>query len=152
MKKYQMRSNSFSNLLYNYLSSYTLYFVYIPLILYWITLFVLTTIPAEKMPILFQNQDKIEHFIAYGLLAFLLTLALYFQKKFTLLRSKAFLFAFIFILAYGAVDELHQLFVPGRICDIYDWLADSIGGIFGITIVYLFLKGRTIDNQEKSAV
>lgn len=145
-----MRSNSFSNQLYNYLNTYTISLVYIPLVLYWITLFVLTTIPVDKMPLLFENQDKIEHFLAYGVLALLLTLALYFQKKFSILRSKAFLFAFIFILAYAAVDELHQLFVPGRICDFYDWLADSIGGSFGIALVYLFLKGRTGEEPEIS--
>jgi VanZ family protein len=137
-----MRSDSFSNLLYKYLSINTLYCVYLPLIFYWLTLFVLTTIPVDAVPRIFDNQDKIEHFAAYGLLAFLLTLALYFQKRSQLLSSRAFLFTFIFILAYGAIDELHQLFVPGRFCDLYDWLADSIGGLIGIGLVYLFLRSH----------
>lgn len=114
--------------------------IYIPLIVYWITLFILTTIPADNVPQLFENQDKYEHFIAYCGLAILLSLALYFQKRSILISSKAFLFALLFILAYGAVDELHQLFVPGRYCDFYDWLADSSGGILGIGIVFLFVR------------
>ncbi|MCX6168309.1 MAG: VanZ family protein [Ignavibacteriales bacterium] len=137
-----MQSNSFSNLLYKYISTNTLYCVYLPLIIYWITLFVLTTIPVDAVPQIFNNQDKIEHFVAYGALAFLLTLALSFQKKSKLISSKAFLFTFIFILSYGAVDELHQLFVPGRDCDLLDWLADSIGGSIGIGMVYLFLRSQ----------
>jgi VanZ family protein len=137
-----MQSNSFSNLLYKYLSAHTLYCVYLPLIFYWITLFALTTIPVDAVPHLFDNQDKIEHFVAYGVLAFLLTLALYFQRRSRLISSRAFLFTFIFILAYGAIDELHQLFVPGRYCDLYDWLADSIGGLIGIGLVYLFLRSQ----------
>jgi VanZ family protein len=137
-----MQSNSFSNLLYKYFSTYTLYCVYLPLIFYWITLFTLTTIPVDAVPRIFDNQDKIEHFIAYGVLAFLLTLALYFQKRSRLISSRAFLFTFIFILAYGAIDELHQLFVPGRYCDLYDWFADSIGGSIGIGLVYLFLRSQ----------
>ena len=137
-----MQSNSFSNLLYKYLSTHTFYCVYLPLIIYWITLFALTTVPVDVVPQLFNYQDKIEHFVAYGVLAFLLTLALFFQKRSRLISSKAFLFTFIFILAYGAIDEIHQLLVPGRFCDLYDWLADSLGGSIGIGIVYLFLKSH----------
>lgn len=137
-----MQSNSYSNLLYKYLSTHTFYCVYLPLIIYWITLFALTTVPVDVVPQLFNYQDKIEHFTAYGLLAFLLTLALFFQKRSRLISSKAFLFTFIFVLAYGAIDEIHQLLVPGRFCDLYDWLADSIGGSLGIGLVYLFLKNH----------
>lgn len=135
-----MQSNSFLIRLYKYFGSHTISLIYIPLIVYWITLFILTTIPADNVPQLFENQDKYEHFIAYCGLAILLSLALYFQKRSILISSKAFLFALLFILAYGAVDELHQLFVPGRYCDFYDWLADSSGGILGIGIVFLFVR------------
>ena len=143
-----MRSNSFSNLLYKYLNAHTLYFVYLPLVVYWITLFILTTIPVDSIPRLFEYQDKIEHFVAYGVLAFLLTLALFFQKRSNLLSSKAFIFAFLFILVYGAVDELHQMIVPGRYCDLYDWFANSLGGSLGIWLVHLFLSTRKVEDPE----
>ena len=143
-----MPSNSFSNRLFNILSNYTFLLVYLPLVVYWIGLFIFTTIPVESMPRLFEYQDKIEHFVAYGVLAFLLTLALSFQRRSNLFSSKAFLFAFIFILTYGAVDELHQLLVPGRYCDFYDWIADSIGGSLGIGLVYLFLSSRKAADPE----
>ncbi|TSA29702.1 MAG: hypothetical protein D4R68_01720 [Ignavibacteriales bacterium] len=135
-----MQSNSFLIRLYKYLGSHTITLIYIPLIVYWITLFVLTTIPADYVPRLFENQDKYEHFIAYCGLAILLSLALYFQKRYILISSKAFLFSLLLMLTYGAVDELHQLFVPGRYCDFYDWLADSSGGIIGIGIVFFICK------------
>ncbi|HZI79030.1 MAG TPA: VanZ family protein [Vicinamibacterales bacterium] len=32
---------------------------------------------------------------------------------------------------YGATDEWHQSFVPGRSADIYDWYADAIGALLG---------------------
>ena len=135
-----MQSNSFLIRLYKYFGSHTISLIYIPLIVYWMILFILTTIPADAVPQLFENQDKYEHFIAYCVLAIFLSLALYFQKRSTLISSKAFFFALLFILAYGALDELHQLFVPGRYCDFYDWLADSSGGILGIGIVFLFVR------------
>ncbi len=143
-----MRSNSFSNHLYNYLSKRTFLLIYLPLVIYWIALFVVTTIPVDKMPHLFQYQDKIEHLLAYGVLAFLLTLALFFQSRSNLLSSKAFIFSFLFILAYGAVDELHQILVPGRYCDLYDWIADVVGGSLGIGLVYLFLNSLKVEDPE----
>lgn len=36
--------------------------------------------------------------------------------------------------AYGASDEFHQLFVPGRMCDPADWLTDTLGGALGATL------------------
>jgi len=32
---------------------------------------------------------------------------------------------------YGATDELHQSFVPERMADIRDWVADTLGGLLG---------------------
>jgi VanZ family protein len=31
------------------------------------------------------------------------------------------------------------MFIPGRIADIYDWLADVIGGSFGIVLSYFVI-------------
>lgn len=135
-----MQSNSFSNRLYKILSEQPVYFIYFPLIIYWITLFMLTTIPTDTIPRFFNAQDKVEHLIAYFVLAVLLTLSLYFQKWSNFLSSKAFLFSVIFLLFYAALDEVHQIFVPGRYCDIYDWLSDAIGGLLGTGLVYLFLR------------
>jgi VanZ family protein len=32
---------------------------------------------------------------------------------------------------YGATDEFHQSFVPGRSADVLDWLADTLGAALG---------------------
>jgi VanZ family protein len=34
--------------------------------------------------------------------------------------------------AYGIVDELHQSYVPGRVCSVSDILSDACGGAFGL--------------------
>jgi VanZ family protein len=39
--------------------------------------------------------------------------------------------AIVFAIAYGASDELHQMFVPGRSADVNDLLADTIGASLG---------------------
>lgn len=135
-----MRSNSFLSRLYKLLAERTKTFVYLPLVLYWITIFILTTIPADVIPQFFNAQDKLEHFGAYFVLAILLNLALYFQKRFSMIAGKSFLFTALFVAGYGAIDELHQLFIPGRVCDFFDWTSDTIGGIIGMWMIYLFLR------------
>ncbi len=143
-----MPSNSFSNRLYNILSANIFSLVYIPLILYWFTLFVFTTIPTNEMPQFFNAQDKLEHFLAYFFLTLLLTLAIHFQSKFRQLSGRPFITAVILIFIYATADELHQLFIPGRFCDLYDWLADILGGMIGIGTIYLFLKKRVSVGAE----
>jgi VanZ family protein len=33
--------------------------------------------------------------------------------------------------AYGILDEVHQFFVPGRDCNVWDWIADTLGAVIG---------------------
>lgn len=58
--------------------------------------------------------------------------------------AAALLAAILIASLYGASDEFHQLFVPGRLCDAADWLTDTCGAALGASIaaVVLALKGR----------
>jgi len=96
----------------------------------------LSSIPGEDLPsppIL--NFDKLAHVGVYGVLGALVYLALLHQAKFPFLIRNAFLASTFLGSAYGVTDELHQLFVPGRSCDILDWTADTIGVIVGILVI-----------------
>ena len=124
--------------MFNLLERHKVVLIYSPLIFYWILLFTLTSLPTQSVPAVGVN-DKVEHLLAYFGLSFLLYLALLFQKKFVLLRNNAALFALLIVFAYGIIDELHQLMVPGRSCELMDFLADVFGGILGvITLKILF--------------
>jgi VanZ family protein len=135
-----MQLNSFSIRLYKVLTERKVILIYIPLIIYWIILFIATTIPTDKIPQLFDAQDKAEHFIAYCILGMLLFFALNFQKKSSLLAANPFISTVFILLIYAAADELHQLLIPGRQCDLVDWFSDGIGGILGIGFAYLVTK------------
>ena len=135
-----MQSDSSLNHLYKFLKEKKVFVVYLPLTFYWIILFIATTIPTDPLPKLFSAQDKVEHFGAYGILASLLYMTLHLQEKSRLLNQYAFGFSLFFLALYGAVDELHQIFVPGRYCDILDWTADVSGGLIGLAIIGVFLK------------
>ncbi|MHB1843200.1 MAG: VanZ family protein [Deltaproteobacteria bacterium] len=75
--------------------------------------------------------DKLLHLTEYGGLGFCLALALTprFQGR-DLLAWVALLG-----LLYGASDELHQSFVPGRDAELGDVLADGIGSALGAASV-----------------
>ena len=113
--------------------------LYIPLAIYWLILLVLTTLPGNDLPKTGIN-DKIEHFTAYFLLGILLSLALLFQNKFLKIKKYFTLYTGLFIGLYAALDEIHQLFVPGRECDIMDWTADMIGASIGILLIIFLIR------------
>jgi len=62
--------------------------------------------------------DKLAHFAEYALLSFLLFKATGSAKA-----------AFVISALYGASDEVHQAFVPGREASLFDWLADLAGAL-----------------------
>lgn len=45
-------------------------------------------------------------------------------------------------LLYALSDEIHQIFIPGRSCQIRDIIIDLLGAIFGILILHLYNKRK----------
>ncbi|MCW8810897.1 MAG: VanZ family protein [Ignavibacteriaceae bacterium] len=125
--------------MFEYLEKRKVMFVYFPLTLYWIILFTATTLPGKDLPEL-GISDKIEHFSAFFILAVLLNLALIYQRKSYFLFKNASIATIIITLLYGAIDEIHQLFISGRSADIRDWFADSSGVIIGILLLNLLKR------------
>ena len=83
--------------------------------------------------------DKLQHLAAFAILA--VAAGLWVSPAFWKRRSiLALLLVAITGSAYGAIDELHQHFVPGRLSSFWDWLADTLGAFFGAAAVLLFMK------------
>ena len=72
------------------------------------------------------NWDKVLHAGAYALLAGLWAWALA-RGRLRDASWRALLAAWAIASAYGATDELHQLFVPGRQADVFDFASDALG-------------------------
>ena len=47
-----------------------------------------------------------------------------------------------FVALYGLSDEIHQYFVPGRVCDILDLAADVTGGTIALITHRHLLSNR----------
>ncbi len=80
--------------------------------------------------------DKVAHLAAFGTLAISLDIAWRHTRPNTALVLR-FMALFIIVALFGASDELHQYFVPGRSCDFFDWIADATGGALGLAIASL---------------
>jgi len=93
-------------------------------------------IPVE-IPI--PSFDKFVHVVEYGLLALLTARALKSSpKNFSIITVNVF--SMLATTLYGASDEFHQRFVPGRISSGWDVLADFVGAVVGVLVYSRYLK------------
>lgn len=63
--------------------------------------------------------------LEYALLGFLI------HRAFGVNGVWAFAAAVGIVSAIGGTDEIYQSTVPGRVSSLYDWLADTGGGVLG---------------------
>jgi len=78
----------------------------------------------------FMFWDKAQHFLAFALGAANLALVLRWSTPWP--PARVALFTIIAVATFGAIDEIHQLFTPGRSGgDAFDWLADILGAAAG---------------------
>ena len=84
---------------------------------------------------------KVEHFFYYGTMALLLARGL---------GRRWFWIALLAVPLVGALDEWHQLYVPGRNSSVWDWGTDALGTVVAVNIYYRWTgrgerKGETQD-------
>jgi VanZ family protein len=88
----------------------------------------LTSIPNPEFGPTFPGADKVAHFGFYGVMGFLFVL---WRRETGSGAAAAVVWAAIFAALLGAVDEVHQQWIPGRSMDFLDWVADFAGGTAG---------------------
>ena len=119
-----------------------------------IVILLLTGLPGSCLPKVKPvfGADKIIHLLMYAGFAFA-TLWGYrrpFMEGDGRFRSKACWITLAISIAYGGLTEIMQeTIIPGRIGSVYDWLADVIGGVIGVTVFYfLFRKRNNLKNES----
>lgn len=81
--------------------------------------------------------NVVAHFTEYLVFGVLLLLAV--RRTWPALGwGKLALIAIAVASLYAITDELHQSFVPGRMCDPADWLTDTLGATLGSFAAALF--------------
>lgn len=98
----------------------------------------LSTKEKEKvLKYLVKPVRKSAHFFLYFVLGVLI---INLFKSFELFNYKTILLAILLCFLYACSDEIHQLFIKGRSCEVRDILIDTIGSLSGISVYYLFSK------------
>ena len=111
---------------------------FIPAILLYVLIFFLSSqngdvdLPGHVL-------DKIVHVIEFSLLGYFLSLGYF--KTFAFPPAVKSVLVFFTGLPLGILDEWHQLFVPARVSDVEDIMADAAGIVCGI-LVYWYLGKR----------
>ena len=83
--------------------------------------------------------DKLQHLLIYGALG--LAVGLWTSPVFWKRRpALTLLLVTLAGSAYGAIDEFHQYFVPGRDCNVWDWIADTLGVFLGALAIKLYMR------------
>lgn len=71
---------------------------------------------------------KLAHFTEYFILGLLVYNLIH-------IYNKKYYIAIVICILYAISDEIHQLYVPGRSCQILDMFIDSVGSIIGIILL-----------------
>ena len=93
--------------------------------------------------------DKLQHLLAYAVLAG--AVGLWASPVFWKRRPRTALFVTALVSSvYGVIDEIHQYFVPGRDCNVWDWLADTLGAAIGAAAMLVAFRVTEKRRMEKS--
>ena len=104
---------------------------------------VLTSLPASAFPEIKTTWriDWLVHFGMYGLFGLLLArvgvVSGWSRSRFVLLA--------LLISVFGALDELHQLFIPSRDAEVMDWVMDTMGSSTGVAVL-VWAAGTALKN------
>ncbi len=119
---------------------------YLPPIVWGSLLLVLTSMPKLSPPSLgVRLQDKIYHFAFYAVLGFLWVRAAAEGKKARV--SLALRSSLLFASLFAALDELHQLLIPGRFADFADFIA-NVAGLFAGIFLFKTLFNRKLSKEN----
>ena len=110
---------------------------------YWVFMFCAMHFPKPRLSHSVYFNDKVLHFLSYGLLTFLVWR--FVQAAHGSVPRRFVWFAWVLLALYGIVDEYLQQFV-NRSTSALDWLADVIG--IGITLLALEVYRRLSERSD----
>ena len=90
------------------------------------------------------GMDKLEHFIAYLILSFLISLTV--RERLKELEITA---AFLFATGLGVLLEILQGIGGARECSSWDAVADPLGAAAGCMVFYIWRHKRAGENHKK---
>ncbi len=114
--------------------------VYVPFVLACVAISLVSHLSEPPIPeaLVFRFSDKLLHATAYSVVGALAFLAVA-RRRMSLARV-VILEAVLLAGVYGALDEVHQSFVPKRFASVGDLVADVIGATVGALIMRALVR------------
>lgn len=113
-----------------------------PVLAYMVLIFYMSSLPNASFNGInssFGLNDKIEHFVEYFVLGYLLfRLFRHYKKKNPGIKAVAI------SALYGLTDEMHQLFVPSRVFSFNDLLYDFLGSLVSVIVFLVLIKAISV--------
>jgi VanZ family protein len=103
--------------------------------------FFLSTLSSHQIEeiIPFKFWDKLGHFLLFSTGGALMATALRLTTDWS--WGRIVVVSTVLVSIYGATDEWHQQFTPGRSAkDVGDWTADTMGGVFGSVFAFVVIS------------
>ena len=123
-------------------------FAYIPSILIAGAIVFLSSMPKPPVSLdLFIFQDKLAHLVAYFTLSFSVIFGIYYNSK-KIPYKKILVITFIIVALFGASDEYHQSYVPGRDASFWDWAFDVIGAVLA-AVLYKRINQKIVNLYKR---
>jgi VanZ family protein len=116
-----------------------LLWLWLPVAVYAAAIFIVSSMSHPPLPE--GISDKPLHGAAYAGMAILVLRALA-GAELAGVTGGTSLSTMVLATLYGASDEAHQFFVPGRTCDWHDLLADAVGAATGVALIWLIALAR----------
>ncbi len=127
----------------------------IPIVLYSFLVYFMSSLELDRIPkFTILGFDKLIHLTEYFVYVVFMLIALETFEKIKTKRQMIFI-AILISMLFGISDEIHQYFVQGRSCSIFDFIADSLGIIIGvilfpkIQIIFKFVHDNFIKTNNK---
>ncbi len=111
-------------------------FFWMLLIIYSILIFIFSSRPEVGVGQYFYGQDKVMHFVVYGIHTLFCLLALCYNLL--SLKFIQYFLALFLSVSYGIFNEIYQYFIPEREFSLGDILANSLGVVTFLILIYIF--------------
>lgn len=123
----------------------------LPVLIWMVIIFALSSIPGSTLaPIEFPYAHLIAHTLLYGMLYYLCYRAMRYQHYSKFVSGFSVGIALLLVALYGASDEYHQSFVPGRTEELKDLLIDLAAALVVLVAVMLIDKFRSGKNPPEA--
>lgn len=103
---------------------------------------------GKEIALLHSLLRKSAHFIAYFILAILLSQALFSTQMKRATAISRFCVVWFICFLYAMSDEFHQTFIPGRSGEFRDVMIDSLGSLLGLLLYSVLLYWWTFRKRR----